>query len=51
LNGLGAEDAPEEFARRAMIRALEAVMWEFGVDPNSIFATKMRHALDMEPAQ
>jgi hypothetical protein len=46
---LTADDAPEEFARRAMIRALEAVMWEFGIDPDSIFAMKMRRALNMGP--
>src|SRR5262249_40087738 len=46
-NGLSAEDAPEEFARRAMIRCLAEVCWIFGVDPNSIFVSKMRRALDL----
>jgi hypothetical protein len=49
IDGLTAEDAPEEFARRAMIRALEEAMWLFGVEPDSIFAIKMRRVLNMQP--
>jgi hypothetical protein len=49
--GLSAEDAPEEFARRMMIRALKYAVWTFGVDPDSIFVTRMRWALDMVRGQ
>jgi hypothetical protein len=49
--GLSAEDCPEEFARRMMIRSLAEAVWVFGVDPDSIFVAKMRRALGMAPEQ
>jgi hypothetical protein len=45
------QDAPEEFARRMMIRALKYAAWTFGVDPDSIFVTRMRRALGMVQGQ
>jgi hypothetical protein len=43
--GLNADDAAEEFARQAMIHALDDVLWTFGVGHDSIFVIKMCRAL------
>jgi hypothetical protein len=45
-DGIAPENCSEEWARQILLADLDRAIWQFGVDPNSPFATRLRRLLD-----